>query len=142
MTFIEALPSINAALNGTAAVLLFSGRIAIARKKETLHRACMVGAFLASAVFLVFYLYRFSQTGTHRFVGEEWIRITYLVILFSHMILAMVAVPLVLRTMWLAWKNRREAHRRLARWTFPIWAYVSVTGLVVYWMLYHLSAAA
>ena len=79
---------------------------------------------------------RFSLTGTHRFAGEGLARTVYLVVLFSHMILAVVVVPLVLRLLYLAFKDRFDEHRRLARWTFPVWMYVSVTGIVVYLMLY------
>ena len=97
----------------------------------------MVGAVAASGLFLVFYPLRFSLTGTHRFAGEGLARTLYLSILFSHMILAVIIVPLVLRLLYLVWKRRFGAHARLARWTFPLWLYVSVTGLVVYVLLYH-----
>jgi putative membrane protein len=91
----------------------------------------------SSGLFLVFYLLRFSLTGTHRFAGAGLARGIYLGILFSHMILAVVVVPLVVRLLYLVWKGRFHAHARLARWTFPIWLYVSLTGLVVYLLLYH-----
>jgi putative membrane protein len=97
----------------------------------------MTGALLASVLFLVFYVIRFSLTGTHRFAGEGAAKAAYLAILFSHMILAVLIVPLVLRLIHLVRLRRFHAHARLARITYPIWLYVSVTGLVVYVMLYH-----
>lgn len=139
MTFVEALPSVNACLNATSAVLLLAGRRAIAGKDVTRHRNLMLGALLASSVFLVFYLLRFYLTGAHRFVGDPWLRGLYLLILFSHMILAVATVPLVFRSIWLGLKDRIAEHRRVVRFTYPIWVYVSVTGVVVYLMLYHVS---
>ena len=97
----------------------------------------MQGAFITSAIFLVCYLTRFYLTGAHRFPGTGWLKIVYLTILFSHMVLAVVTVPLVLRTLYLARRARFREHRRIARFTFPVWMYVSVTGVVVYVMLYH-----
>ena len=97
----------------------------------------MLGAVSASALFLVSYLTRAALTGTHQFAGVGGARTAYLTILFTHMILAVIVVPLALRLLYLARHERFEKHRRLARWTFPIWLYVSVTGLVVYMMLYH-----
>lgn len=96
----------------------------------------MLGAVTASVLFLAFYVLRFSLTGTHRFAGEGLAKVAYLSILFSHMVLAVAVVPLVLRLLFLAFRERFAEHRRLARWTFPIWMYVSVTGIVVYLMLY------
>ena len=100
----------------------------------------MTAAVVASGLFLALYVVRFSLTGTHSFQGPDAVRPLYLTILFSHMTLAIVIVPLVLRLLFLARRERFEAHRRLARWTFPIWLYVSATGLVVYLMLYRLYA--
>ncbi len=97
----------------------------------------MLGAVSASGLFLVLYVIRFSLTGTHRFAGEGLAKTFYLGILFSHMILAVVVLPMVLRLLFLAGRERFDEHRRLARWTFPIWLYVSVTGLLVYALLYH-----
>jgi putative membrane protein len=96
----------------------------------------MLVALGSSALFLVFYLARVSFTGTHVFAGEGAAKVVYLAILFSHMVLAALVAPLVLRLVWLAANGRFRAHARLARWTFPIWAYVSVTGLAVYLLLY------
>ena len=132
----SALATFNAALNLTSAVLLLAGLRFILRKDITRHRRCMLGAVGSSALFLVLYVIRFSLTGTHPFPGPDSVRPYYLAILFSHMILAVVILPLVLRLLFLASRERFDAHRRLARWTFPVWLYVSLTGLVVYLMLY------
>lgn len=133
----EALAAINAGLNLTSAALLLAGVRHIRRREVRRHRRCMVGAVTASALFLVFYVVRFSLTGSHSFEGPETVRRVYLAVLFSHMILATAVVPLVLRLLHLLRRRRFKAHRRLARWTFPVWLYVSVTGLFVYFMLYH-----
>jgi len=132
----DLLALVNASLNATSAVALFVGLWFIRRRNAHAHRTAMVTAVAASTLFLGFYLTRVFLTGTHEFAGEGAARIVYLTILVSHMILAVVVVPLVLRLLWLVWKGRFHAHARLARWTFPIWAYVSVTGLVVYVLLY------
>lgn len=132
----EVIAPLNAALNFTSFLCLSAGFVLIRRGNREAHRKAMLGAVAASVLFLVFYVIRFSLTGTHRFAGEGFARSAYLVILFSHMILAVVVVPLVLRLLYLAFKDRFQEHRRLARWTFPIWLYVSVTGIVVYLMLY------
>lgn len=131
------LAPLNAVLNFTATCFLVAGYIFIRRRDVIRHRASMIGAVSASALFLVFYVTRFALTGTHRFAGEGLARIAYLGILFSHMVLAVVIVPLVLRLLYLTRKERFAEHRRLARWTYPAWLYVSVTGIVVYVMLYH-----
>lgn len=131
------LAPVNAGLNLTSAVLLVVGWALIRRGDAHRHRWAMTGAVGASALFLVFYVTRVALTGTHTFAGEGLARIMYLAILFSHMLLAVVVVPLVLRLLWLVRKRRFHAHARLARWTFPVWLYVSVTGLTVYVLLYH-----
>jgi putative membrane protein len=132
------LALVNAVLNGTSACLIVAGRVAIANGKRTVHRGLMLGALATSATFLVSYLTRVALTGTHVDPHVGLVHAVYLAILVTHMILAMAVVPMVLRTLWLAWKGRFESHRKLARVTFPIWLYVSVTGVVVYVMLYHL----
>lgn len=132
------LAPLNATLNATATVCLVVGFGFIRARRIDAHRKAMLGAVSASALFLVFYLIRFGLTGTHEFAGEGAARTVYFGILFSHMVLAVVVVPLVIRLLHLARHERFEEHRRLARWTFPIWLYVSVTGIVVYAMLYHL----
>ncbi len=133
----DLLAPVNAALNLCSTVLLISGFYFIRTGRKRRHQGAMLGAVTASALFLVFYLTRYSLTGTHEFAGEGLARTIYLVILFSHMVLAAAVVPLVLRLLFLVWRERFDAHARLARWTFPIWLYVSVTGLVVYLLLYH-----
>jgi uncharacterized membrane protein YozB (DUF420 family) len=132
----DTLAAVNATLNATSAVALFAGFYFIRLKDVTRHRAAMLTAVTASALFLVFYVTRFMLTGTHEFAGTGAARTLYLSVLFSHMVLAVVVVPLVLRLLFLASRERFAEHRRLARWTFPIWAYVSLTGLLVYVLLY------
>lgn len=131
------LAPLNAALNLTSTICLVAGFCFIKRKKTHFHKRAMLGAVTASALFLVFYLLRYSLTGTHRIAGVGVSKTFYLTLLFTHMILAAAIVPLILRLLFLAWKSRFEAHARLARWTFPIWLYVSVSGLLVYLLLYH-----
>jgi putative membrane protein len=137
LTLAEALPTVNAALNATSACALFAGYWAIRTGRFSLHWKFMATAFTASALFLVGYLTRFALTGVHRYQGPG--RSFYLVLLGTHTVLAIVALPLILRTIWLsAVRKSFQQHKRLAVWTFPVWAYVSVTGVVVYWMLYRL----
>jgi len=142
MTLADVLPSVNAALNGSAFVLLALGWRAIKRGDRERHRALMLAAVTASALFLAGYFTRIALTGTHRFPGDGLLRAGYVALLLSHTVLAAVAGPLVLRTLFLGLKARFPEHRRVARWAFPIWAYVSVTGVVVYVMLYHLAPRA
>lgn len=127
---------LNAILNFTSFVCLTLGYVFIRKGNREAHRKAMLTAVSTSVLFLVFYVIRFSLTGTHRFAGEGLARTAYLAILFSHMFLAVALVPLVPRLLYLAFKERFREHRRLARWTFPVWMYVSVTGIVVYLMLY------
>ena len=134
-------PAINAALNFTCFVFLVLGRMAIARDDVALHRRRMLGAFTASAIFLASYLIRFATTGVHRYPGDGWDKTLYLVTLFSHMALAVVLVPLVIGALRRALRGDFAAHKRLVRFTWPIWMYVSVTGVLVYLMLYHLAPA-
>ena len=134
-------PAINAALNLTCFVFLVLGRVAIARGDDALHKKRMLTAFTASAVFLVSYLIRFATTGAHKYPGHGWDKMLYLFILFSHMVLALVLVPLVVGALRRAWRGDFAAHKRLVRFTWPIWMYVSVTGVLVYLMLYHLAPA-
>jgi putative membrane protein len=137
MTLAEFLPGFNATMNATSACALFTGFWAIRTKRMALHWKCMATAFTASGIFLVGYLTRFALTGVHHYEGPG--RTFYLVLLGTHTVLAVVALPLILRTMYLsAVKRRFAAHARIAAWTFPVWAYVSVTGVVVYVMLYRL----
>jgi putative membrane protein len=137
VTVAEFLPGMNAAFNATSACALFAGYWAIRTRRFSLHWKLMAVAFTASSLFLVGYLTRFALTGVHRYQGPG--RTFYLVLLGTHTVLAVVALPLILRTLWLSAVRRRyAAHRRIAVWTFPVWAYVSVTGVLVYWMLYRL----
>ena len=139
MTAGDRLASVNALLNAFSACALFAGYLAIRRRDMQRHRAWMLTALAASALFLVGYLTRLALTGVHRFPLGGGIRTAYLALLGSHTILAMIALPLVLRTVWLsAVRGAYPQHRRIAVWTFPVWAYVSVTGVLVYVMLYHL----
>lgn len=123
-------------MNATSAVLLLSGLYFILKKNKEAHKLCMLGAVLASAIFLAGYLTRHALTGTTYFQGSDGMKRVYLSILYSHMSLAVVTVPLVFRLLFLARKERWEEHGRLGRWTFPVWLYVSVTGIVVYRFLY------
>ncbi|MGD8860414.1 MAG: DUF420 domain-containing protein [Myxococcales bacterium] len=133
-----ALATLNATLNGTAALFMFAGYRAIKREDRETHKRLMIGAFVASCLFLTSYLTRMALYGDTRFGGEGALRIVYFAILISHVLLALAAAPMVLRTIYLGLKNRVADHRKIARWTFPIWAYVSVTGVIVYLMLYQL----
>ena len=133
------LAPLNALLNATSAGLLFSGYVAIRQRNIEAHRRRMQGAFITSGIFLISYVTRFALTGTHKFPDVGVVRSIYLVILATHTLLAMAALPLVIVTLRLGRQGRFEKHKRLAKITFPIWAYVSVTGIVVYLMLYHLA---
>ena len=132
------LPAVNATLNATSAVLLIAAYRAIRRYDIERHRRIMLAAASTSAVFLVCYVVYHAHVGSVRFTGTGAVRPVYFTILISHTILAVAIVPMVLRTLYLGLKRRDETHRRLARWTFPLWVYVSVTGVVIYTMLYHL----
>ena len=132
----DVLALLNASLNATSGVALLVGWVMIKRKRVRHHRAAMLTALTASVTFLVFYLTRIALTGTHSFAGEGLARTLYLTLLFSHMALAVTLVPLVSRLVYLVRHRRFGDHAALARWTFPIWAYVSVTGLIVYLLLY------
>jgi len=134
-------PALNAALNLTCFIFLVAGRVAIARGDDALHRKRMLTAFTASSVFLVSYAIRFLTTGTHKYPGDGWDKILYLVTLFSHMVLAVVLVPLVIAALRRALRGDFAAHKKIVKFTWPIWVYVSVTGVLVYLMLYHLGPA-
>jgi putative membrane protein len=141
VTYAQIHPAINAALNLTCFVFLVMGRMAIARGDRATHKRRMLAAFYTSAVFLVSYVIRFATTGPHKYPGHGWDRDFYLVLLFSHMVLAVVLVPLVIGALRRALRGDYPAHLRIVKFTWPIWAYVSVTGVVVYLMLYHLAPA-
>lgn len=132
------LPALNAVLNATSALLLTAGYVAIRRRRREIHRRFMIAACCTSSLFLVSYLVYHFQVGSVRFTGQGGIRTVYFTILVSHTLLAVVIVPLVLVTLSRALREQFPAHRKLARLTLPLWAYVSVTGVVIYWMLYRL----
>lgn len=136
---VSALPAVNAFLNGTSAVILSVGYLFIRRKKVTAHKICMVTAFGASSLFLISYLVYHYQVGSKPFGGTGWIRALYFPLLISHVGLAALIVPLALATIYRAWRAEFDRHRRIARFTLPLWLYVSITGVIVYWMLYHLD---
>lgn len=140
------LPAVNASLNGTAFALLMAGLVAIKGGRRELHGRLMTVALAVSAAFLACYLYYHfvvtAEVGPTRYHGTGWKRTAYLVMLASHVVLAAVNLPMVLRTFWLARRERWDAHRRWARVTFPIWVYVSLTGVLVYVVLYHANPAA
>ena len=138
MVSLSTWPLLNAVLNGTSAVLLSSGFVAIRRRRIGVHRACMLAACGTSVLFLVSYLLYHYQVGSTAFTGQGTIRIVYFAVLISHTVLAMVIVPLVVVTLYRAWREQWPRHRRIARWTLPLWLYVSVTGVVIYIMLYQL----
>jgi uncharacterized membrane protein YozB (DUF420 family) len=135
---VHPLATTNAVLNAVATVLLVAGWVFISRGNVRAHRAAMVAAFAVSAVFLVCYLAYHAMAGSVRFQGQGAVRLVYFAILVSHVILAATVPVLALRMFFLAWRGRWDAHRRLGRVTLPIWLYVSVTGVVIYLMLYHL----
>ena len=135
------LPHVNASLNGLAALLLTVGFVFIRQRKIAAHRFCMVGAFCLSILFLVSYLVYHYQVGSVRFQGTGGLRTFYLTVLATHSLLAAIVPFLALVTLWRALRERFTKHVAIARWTLPIWLYVSVTGVVVYWMLYHLEVA-
>jgi uncharacterized membrane protein YozB (DUF420 family) len=134
------LPAVNAMLNAASAVLLLAAYRAIRSHEVERHRLLMLSAAGVSTVFLACYLVYHAHVGSVRFTGQGPVRTLYFAILISHTILAVAIVPLVLRTLFLGLKRRDDRHRRLARWTFPLWLYVSVTGVVIYLMLYQLYA--
>ena len=132
------LPTLNAVLNFTAAVLLAAGFYFIKQRRIEAHKRCMVGALIVSAAFLTSYVIYHSYAGSVPFTGQGWIRPVYFFILITHVILAIVIVPMVLRTAYLGLGARFDKHVPIARKTFPLWMYVSVTGVIVYLMLYRL----
>ena len=132
------LPALNAILNATSAVCLSLGFIAIKRGDRNAHKACMIAALVASALFLTSYVIYHAQAGSRPFPGQGPIRLVYFAILISHVILAAVILPLAIVTTARGLAGRFDRHRRIARWTFPLWMYVSLTGIVVYLMLYQM----
>ena len=131
-------PVLNAGLNATSAVLIVTGIGLIRSGRRQAHRGVMIAAVVSSSLFLASYLYYHYHVGSVRFTGHGWIRPVYFGILITHTILAATVVPLVITTLVRALRERFDRHRAIARWTYPIWLYVSVTGVVIYLMLYHL----
>ena len=132
------LPSVNAALNSASALLLAAGYLFIRSGRIAAHRLCMLSALVASTLFLISYLTYHYHVGSVPFTGRGWIRGVYFTVLISHTALAVVIVPLVSVTLYRALKNDFDRHKRIARWTLPLWLYVSITGVIVYAMLYGL----
>ena len=143
MTDYTIFPVINASLNGTSAVLIATGRVLIRRGRVAAHRALMIAAVVSSSTFLVCYLWYHAHAGVGsvRFQGQGVVRPIYFAILISHTLLAAVVVPLVIVTLVRGLRGRFDRHRAIARWTYPIWLYVSVTGVVIYVMLYQIYAS-
>ncbi|HAH98855.1 MAG TPA: DUF420 domain-containing protein [Verrucomicrobiales bacterium] len=136
---IQDLPLINACLNGLATVFLILGFVFIKQGKKIAHRNCMISAFVTSAVFLTCYLiYHFNTEVVTRFVDPAWFRPIYLIILLTHVVLAIVILPLIFMTLSRALKARYELHKKIAKWTWPLWMYVSITGVVIYLLLYQI----
>ena len=135
-TGVAALPALNAALNASSALLLGAGYVLIRRRRITAHRACMLAAASASTAFLISYVVYHWLAGSRPFTGQGWARAIYFPVLITHVVLAAGMVPFVLTTLYRALAGDFVRHARLARWTFPVWMYVSVTGVAVYWMLH------
>ena len=135
---LSSLPTLNAVLNSTSAILLTTGYVLIRRRRVTQHRVCMLAAFASSTLFLISYLVYHANVGSVAFTGQGSVRVVYLSILITHVVLAVMILPLALVTLTHALRGRFDRHRRIARWTLPVWLYVSVTGVVVYVMLYRL----
>jgi uncharacterized membrane protein YozB (DUF420 family) len=131
------LPTLNAILNATSGILIIIGYVMIRRGKINAHRACMIGAVTTSIIFLISYLIYHFNVGATKFAGTGWSRPLYFTVLVSHTILAVVLAPVVVVTLRRALKGDFKRHRKIARWTFPMWVYVSITGVIVYFMLYH-----
>lgn len=137
------LPAVNATLNATSAVLLVAGYGFIRRRRQRAHAACMIAAVAVSALFLVSYLTYHAHAGSRHFEGQGWVRPVYFSILISHTVLAAaVALWLAPVTLVRAARRRLDRHKAIARWTLPVWLYVSVTGVIIYFMLYHWYARA
>lgn len=132
------LPHVNAALNAIAAVLLTTGYFLIRTGRIEAHKRCMISAFVVSALFLISYVTYHAQAGSRPFPGTGAVRAIYFSILIPHVVLAAAVLPLAIVTIRRGWKRDDERHRRIARWTLPIWLFVSVTGVIVYVMLYRL----
>jgi len=133
-------PALNATLNATSAVLLSTGYAMIRRRRVLAHKTCMALAFACSTAFLVSYVIYHVRVGSVPFRGQGWIRPVYFALLISHVVLAAAILPLAIVTLSRALREQFDRHKRIARWTLPLWLYVSVTGVVIYFLLYHLYA--
>lgn len=131
-------PTLNALLNATSGIFLITGYLFIRRKRIKQHKFCMLGAVTTSILFFISYLYYHYHAGSKAFTGQGLMRTVYFIILLSHTILAVVNVPFVIITLTRALKEKFDQHARIARWTFPLWMYVSITGVIVYLMLYQI----
>jgi putative membrane protein len=132
------LPALNACLNSASTVFLTVGYIYIRRKNQNAHRNCMVAALITSTIFLACYLYYHAHAGRTVFAEPAWFKPIYLVLLLTHTILAVAIVPLIIVTLVRALRERFDRHRKIARWTWPLWMYVSVTGVIIYLLLYQI----
>lgn len=139
MISLESFPSINATLNALSGVFILSGFFLIKNKQKKAHIFCMVSACVTSALFLACYLYYHFHHGSTPFQGQGMIRVIYFAILLSHTLLAMAVVPFVVRSVWTGSRGKYEKHIQISRKTFPIWLYVSITGVVIYFMLYRIN---
>ncbi|MBI3289351.1 MAG: DUF420 domain-containing protein [Elusimicrobia bacterium] len=135
---LSSFPALNASLNAACAALLVLGWILVRSGRREAHRWAMLSAFLCSTLFLACYLYYHYHAGSVRFLKMGPIRVAYFALLLSHTVLAVAILPVILRTLFLAAKGRIDEHRRWARWAFPSWLYVSISGVTVYWMLYRM----
>jgi putative membrane protein len=135
---ISDLPAVNACLNSASTILLTTGYILIRRKRQNAHRNCMIGALVTSTLFLACYLYYHAHAGRTVFANPAWFKPIYLTILLTHTVLAVVIVPMIILTVVPALKQRFDRHRKIARWTWPLWMYVSVTGVIIYFLLYQI----
>lgn len=138
MVTVQDLPTVNAVLNASAAVMLGCGWVAVKRRRLEGHRAFMVAALVLSAGFLASYLVYHAEVGSTPYPRHDWTRPLYFSILIPHIILAAVMVPFILAAVWHAGKGRFDRHARITRWVWPVWMFVSVTGVAVYWMLYRM----
>ena len=138
MDFISTIPHILAVLNTLSAILVSVGYINIRKQNKTVHKACMIAALAVSTVFMIFYLYYHAKVGYIPFAGQGDIRYLYFSLLASHVILAAIVFPMVLITATLALRSKFNTHKRIARWTLPIWLYVSVSGVSIYIMSFHI----
>jgi len=136
---IEQMPALNASLNGLATILLITGFVLIKRGNREAHKKAMIAAFATSTVFLACYLYyHFNVEAVTKFTKPDWFRPIYLVILLTHVVLAVVMLPFIFKALWHAWKGDFERHKKAVKWAWPMWLYVSFTGVIVYLILYQI----